>query len=374
MNDEAAVSRFPAGRRMRVPLERSLAAFVIGFGWGCEPVSDARTGIATLELVAQATDETADVAASLMAAAGSHGRAYVGTQTTTHAVMILDSAGTLLGTLGRPGSGPGEFTVPRFIVQKADSIAVSDLTGRMALFDPEGRFVRQLTYSTPHANQALFLRGDTLVAAADIASRDRSGLPLHLFAPNGDIVRSFGSEDRSVDPEFQRSRMRFLTAESDSSFWVARPDRYVLELWSSGGVSQRRFELTRDWWVPMVRDLAPYWKELPPSHVKSVHRELPAGNLLVLIYRARPNWKPSIESPASAADRPMQLTDFLQNIEQLVEVVDPQSGDLVATVINSSGVYLERFLNDGRLVGIRTDDDGREMPVFFRLRYRGRAD
>lgn len=64
-------------------------------------------------------------------------------------VHVFDEDGTLAATLGRRGSGPGEFTsVASIVPLTRDSIAVWDADRRrISIFDANGRFLRELDLS-----------------------------------------------------------------------------------------------------------------------------------------------------------------------------------------------------------------------------------
>ena len=70
---------------------------------------------------------------------------------------------------------------------------------------------------------------------------------------------------------------------------------------------------------------------------------------------------------ASAEKRYFALADWLEYVEQIVEVVDTASGKLVGSTSNTTGDYLLRFLSDGRLFGTRAKEDGLQVPVFWRV-------
>jgi hypothetical protein len=94
-----------------------------------------------------------------------------------------------------------------------------------------------------------------------------------------------------------------------------------------------------------------------------IHRDT-RGNLQVLLQRARADW-----SRDDGITGGFSFSAWLQYVEQIVEVIDSAGGNLLGTVSNDSGVYFVRFLDDGRLFGFMTMDDGRHVPVLGRIRY-----
>jgi len=78
------------------------------------------------------------------------------TRTVSGTFVLVDGAfqrlqryaadGTLLGSTGRRGSGPGEFgSVYRVFACGGDTVAVHDLRRRLSIWDEHGRFVRELS-------------------------------------------------------------------------------------------------------------------------------------------------------------------------------------------------------------------------------------
>jgi sugar lactone lactonase YvrE len=61
-----------------------------------------------------------------------------------HVVKIFKDSGELIGTLGSPGEGEGEFNTPTYLAYARDRLYVTDtMNARVQIFDAEGRFVRQ---------------------------------------------------------------------------------------------------------------------------------------------------------------------------------------------------------------------------------------
>jgi len=83
-------------------------------------------------------------------------RIWDATRTASGAFVLVDGAfqrlqryaasGTLLGSSGRRGSGPGEFgSVYRVFACGGDTVAVYDLRRRLSIWDERGTFVRELS-------------------------------------------------------------------------------------------------------------------------------------------------------------------------------------------------------------------------------------
>ena len=95
----------------------------------------------------------------------SRGRIYVADVGQSH-VTVFDSAGSFVRTIGRRGSGPGEFHQPMQLgIDNADTLFVYDVgLRRLTKFSPDGQFVVQKGLPD-------------ITAVGDIR-----------FSPNGDVV------------------------------------------------------------------------------------------------------------------------------------------------------------------------------------------
>lgn len=116
-------------------------------------------------------------------------------------IKMFDSTGRFLRTVGRPGSGPGEFRqLLALFVGPADSIIGYDVVQGWAVFDAQGRYARTITYgrNTTAPFQAWaygwFSNGSQLAAklvpGTDVnAARRIDSLAFYLVGSSGRVVR-----------------------------------------------------------------------------------------------------------------------------------------------------------------------------------------
>ena len=79
--------------------------------------------------------------------------------------LIVERPGRAPMRIGRPGGGPGEFSMVGAAGWKGDSLWAGDVaTGRVHLFSPQGRIARSIT--APMRAAWSLVRGDTLVGFA----------------------------------------------------------------------------------------------------------------------------------------------------------------------------------------------------------------
>lgn len=229
-------------------------------------------------------------------------------------------------------------------------------TGRVLVYDPQGDYARQFDADVPiQVGGALRLRGDSILVAEPYTSPEAFGLPLHLLTPDGKRVLSFGAEDRTVEPGRFFPRVRVTALESDSSFWVARRDRYQIELWNTAGLMERSNTLSREWFPPMSADPGDPSLAKPVAQLAGLHRD-EHGHLVVVLLRARDGWKPRVQPPGGS-ESAVDPFEVLGHFETVVEILDPITWDLIATKVvphvRTAGV----FAPGGFLVGFAQTSD-----------------
>ncbi len=114
-------------------------------------------------------------------------------------LRVFDAQGRQTATVGRPGQGPGEFALLRWVQQcTADSVFAYDMMRkRVSVFTAAGAFVRQfqvpgMPSCSPYGSLAFFAsQGETPPPAA--ATVWRASAPLQLGDAHGSIVREIGS-------------------------------------------------------------------------------------------------------------------------------------------------------------------------------------
>lgn len=346
-----------------------LAVSAIALGLlGCDERSPelASDSSFSLRMVAEGKGESVDMARPLVVRAGPNGLLYIGSQRSSGLPMVLDSTAGFVRTLGRRGEGPGEITDVANLYPRGDSIVVGDQRRATLLFDPQGNFVRMLPRTVAWIGQVFTLRGDTVLVAEPISTESRFGLPLHLMAPTGDTI-SFGSDDRSFDMRRMMAMVRVVTPETDSTFWVGRADRYELQRWHMNGRLLSTLGPSRDWFPPQTKDWDGSNSSPMPTRIKNLHWD-GKGHLFVMMERARADRPDQPDNGGREPTRASSLTERLTFMEQVIEVIDVSTGELLGAM-QVPGTYLMNFVDDGRLVGLKDGRNGEELPVVYRVVY-----
>ncbi|HLF80567.1 MAG TPA: 6-bladed beta-propeller [Anaerolineales bacterium] len=122
---------------------RSLALAVIALNPGC----DSRPSAAGQDLELAPADTIVPAGSPVFAGPSEitvdpNGLLFV-TDFDAKTILVLDSMGSVLRTIGRSGAGPGEFGRPRGARVLQDTLRVlDDENGRIALFTSDGQFIR----------------------------------------------------------------------------------------------------------------------------------------------------------------------------------------------------------------------------------------
>ena len=172
------------------------------------------------------------------------GRTYVADVGQSH-VTVFDDAGAYLRTIGRRGSGPGEFQQPMQIgIDKADTMFVFDVgLRRLSKFSPEGRFVVHAMLPDITAvgdirflpNGDIVLVGFTPLLEATIHVFDRSLTKRRSFAqPAAVDVRFFSESLLGGFADITPQGLIIFTQKSPFELRLYKPDGTLL--WKCTGL------------------------------------------------------------------------------------------------------------------------------------------
>jgi hypothetical protein len=211
-----------------------------------------------------------------------------------------------------------------------------------------------------YSSGSVVLEGGGIVVTGIGHSDEAAGLPLHLYSPQGEFVRSFGAEPAIVgnwdDPfvQFHRS----IASSADGGLWSGHYIRYIVEKWDSAGRLEQRFNWSTSWFPDdQTPVFAPQSPDDTPSTVLRGLREDERGRLWILTNIPAPNWFEQLDVRTEATGK--QVYRVPSPPSKLwwsrIEVRDARSGELVARVdhpiairgILDSGVAWSDDLVDG---------------------------
>ncbi len=264
----------------------------------------------------------------------SRGRFIVTPTVDVGRLAIYDSTGAFLRLVGARGRGPGEYQLAEVVlVAPGDSLYIFDgLALGFTVLTPEYRYARSVHLGV-RAEQALRLGDGQVVIQSRIATPERFGLPVHTLAPDGRVLRSFGSTDLTIPPGALLAQYRLIAAASASSVWAARLDRYEVQEWSDSGELRRTLLRDPTWFTRADgEEPGPPDEVRPPSALRGLS-PAPGGRLWVLATVARADWKPDpkLAGRDPRRGRPAPAAASLgRYLDTVVELLDPARGQLVA--------------------------------------------
>lgn len=276
-------------------------------------------------------------------------------------LLVYDSTGRYLRTLGRFGNGPGEYNLVMNLAISSDSLFVFDYGGRLTVLTPEGEVARTaLSRFVPL--RALALRDGSLIVSGPYHSPTSLGQPLHRISTDGTVEKSFGYEVPRTDRDRPSLRNRKIAWHDTSSFWSVRPDRYEIELIGIEGDLQKTLVRGADWFPPRDYERGPTGTR-PPPYVRDITVDS-AGRIWTMLYVASRDWKP-VRKAGQAVNPALMDAD----LDTIIEVIDPGSARLVAST--RLDIMLEGFASPGIAFRYVEDEDGDTVIQILSLRLAG---
>jgi hypothetical protein len=182
-------------------------------------------------------------------------------------------------------------------------------------------------------------------------------LPPGLRDWDGTVRAGFGPSGKVEDVD---AEMGPIALVDSSRAWKAHGKSYEVSLVDREGRVLQRFARTVDWFPPNEPIRGALNAVRPPARISDL-RVGPDGRVWVLIRRAHPDWRAT--APASGPQLvPMRgsgapsAASFNALFESVLEVLDPASGDLLASIV-LPGSY-RRFVDARHLAEVVDDDDG----------------
>jgi hypothetical protein len=281
-------------------------------------------------------------------------------------VRVFEADGRFAGTL-RP-EAPGD-TLPLSIglvsVSPGDTVhLVDDLRGLHLVLDPAGRVVRRHT-PTPlrPASMRLLLPGGGAVGTGSVPTRENVGYPLHLLAPDGAVVRSFGA-DVPEDVPGRSMDLRKLARAGDDAVWAGHLTRYRIERWSLGGA--RQAALVREVpWFPAYTSMRWVPGEAPHPILMAL-REDAEGRLWSVVRVADARLRDARPVVADSARRdPAAPYDPEELYDTMVEVIDPTCGRVLLS--RRFPGLLAGFLGGDRMISWSDRPGGHPRVTVWRI-------
>jgi len=298
----------------------------------------------------------------------SRGRLYSVFQFEPSAIVVFASDGAFLQKIGHEGAGPGEF---RYIlglhVADGDTLHLFDVGNqRRTVLSPEYEVVR--SHRIPPAlmpDAYAFLPDGALVVNALVPTPAGAGYPLHLLTAEGDVERSFGTDDTYITPRTEYTHTVRRVAPGDSGVWAVPWTRYVLQLWSRDGTMRRQWRRSVPWFEP-YEQIEPLSEEGPPAPMVAGLSVDAHGYLWVAVTVADSRWRSNLRRE-TGPDGPQVFPKAVERVyDTILEMIDPGTGRLI--VSERLDQKISGFVDANRVFGFRLTPDGGERLDIWRLR------
>ena len=290
-------------------------------------------------------------------------------QTNQTEIKFFSEDGKWLRTLGRDGEGPGEFGSALFLSLEPDNglrVFDPDL-GRITQFSPDLEVVGTVPARAGGFSMA-FLPGGWFLVAAQRNGPAEIGLPLHLFDPEGQVVRSFGADPPIREWGNPHKVWRMVASSRDNAVWSAHLTEYAIERWTLEGVRTHAFVGEVPWFEPHDHFGRPNDSSTPPNPGTYRVFEDAQGFVWLAFQVPDEDWKDALTTRTAPGGRTLHISRD-QNLmyDTIIEVIDPDEGKVVATGRHPSAVW--GFTNEGDLIFHRYLEDATPVCEIWRARF-----
>lgn len=291
----------------------------------------------------------------------SRGRLYLAGPYATR-ILMFDTQGRFLRTLGRPGHGPGEFAgIGSVRIGPADSLFVFDNPqSRLSVLAPDGEFVRSLSLPIAPAVTNFVAPDGRFIIGRTYGIRELGPHPLHLFDRQGTRLRSFGNLSADSRPSEPVLLGRTLAPGRGSTIWSGHSAEYVIDRLDLRDGSADLIVRRQARWFP-PRPSLPRSDGRPEPGVIGVQED-ESGRLWVLLSIPDAEWRKAYRA-APPGEPHGTITDFQGFHDTRIEVLDLDRGALIASL--NIPEFVEGFSGPGEIGAVLISDG---VPRFHRWR------
>jgi hypothetical protein len=276
---------------------------------------------------------------------------------------VYDRGGSFLGSVGKPGRGPGELGRDlRILAGDSSGIWVLDNGNqRVVRFDSEGGWVDGFPLPDRVYSHAMIASGGLLLHTRPGRVEESADRLFRLVGPAGGDLARFGLPD----PALGELDQHVVSAARDGGFYTARIWDYELRKWAAPDSLVWRLRREVDWFPD---------PEFGPGFLEGLHTERPAPPVLVHVGEssdgllwvysmvADEDWRPG------PPERP--TPEWTARVfDTMVEVIDPETPGVVA-----AGRFDEVFApmcGSDRVYTVRRIEGGDTRAVILQPQLRG---
>ena len=141
-------------------------------------------------------------------------------------IMVFDSTGVFLRTVGRRGEGPGEYEFPVHIAVGPQYIHVFDAERGRTLLDHDFQYVRADRFAANYLHSHV-MDAEDVVFTGDVLTEGAVGHSLHILSLSGEM----SSYDGDGTWHGRTGAARNLVTGDSASLWVVEPTPNRLTRW-----------------------------------------------------------------------------------------------------------------------------------------------
>lgn len=276
--------------------------------------------------------------------------------------MVFRPDGSFLQRVGTRGQGPGEFLEPSDAIPlPGDSVLVVDNAARRAtVVTHELRPARMVRLPARFGDRSVVIQWPrTVLVTALIPTPDAAGWPLHLVSFTADVARPlihFGPDSGALRPDrMPDAFLQRLTPARNGGAWTADRASYRLTLWNPDASKARTIVRQSTWFVEEFEMGLGSPARPPPSRVAAISEDA-QGRLWVFVNVAGKKWRDAWPNlPPGGREVPLGTLDLDKLHDGVVDVIDPQLGQVVAT--GSIDGQIIAALPNGRAATYALDKD-----------------
>lgn len=266
-------------------------------------------------------------------------------------VAIYAANGRFKRSVGRAGSGPGEWSRslgPLIGGLRGGALLVDRGNGRAIVIDSLGG-MRPLLVPPAEYFSGLVLSGDRIVVNAVFRDPRHFGSALHEVAETSRVIRSMDRLESTAPRELHDATLRTLAPARGGGFWAANTLRYRLTLWDAAGVARQI----------LARNIAARANPDGTSNfgVASIAEDRQRRLWLAMTLRPRSN--------APASQREGSISNFRRGVTSVIDVIDLSRGAVLFSQAYPHAPYM--LLGDGFACRYLEDQEGNAYLEVVRL-------
>jgi hypothetical protein len=279
-------------------------------------------------------------------------------------ILVFDSKGQWLRTIGREGKGPGEFNnIAGLVPLPGNRLAVFDMAlHRLTVVDSLGTASDGAPLPlTLQQDGALMLSDTSFVLGGRMTDPEaRVRHPLVQINSSGSVLRYFGTDEAEKEGPHRGDMMpRMLVRDAQDRVISVPRYRYEVEEWDRDGALLRRTPLSSDWFFfpPKRPPGDPHLVGPPANQIVGLDVDM-ESRLWVLGYATPDDWAKGV------ADG--KVVDYDAWVDAQIEVLHMPSLEVLCSVRLDQAV-LYGFVKPGHIASIAYDREENPIITVWKL-------